>query len=563
MSKENVYRMVECAREAVEKGSIRAAEVYYRMIELDTDPPTNGWERLARGEACWFKAARKIAKGMHGGAADWYQRAVFADPMAVEYRLDYIRKALLPMNMLKSARIEAARATEIDQNHPDAWGILAHCEHALGNVEASIKAHERQLQITPDSWVARIDRAAIAIDTADYETARNLAEDVLASDPEHRGEAYHVLGMCAYREAHHEAAIVHYNLALEAGTIDPSQVRWNMSLAMHAIGQYREGWAESEHRGKQKSDGAMRLIMNRFQQPMLQWADPAVLNAVRQRVHVHQEMGHGDTIAMARYLPELVSLGYEVTFECNEGMVALIQRSFPQIKVVPKAVDYPSAMGIPPFDRHIPALSLPNFFATDVDTVPWNGPYIKPDPELVAKYHALLPHYALDEQGTMPRKVGLCWSSGIRHEAVWMAEYGRRKSMHFNDIRPLMQAGEWVNDFINLQVGPERAQHGYALIDPLPKTPSWDDTAALIANLDLVITVDTAVAHLAGAMGKPVWIIMQRDGASWHFMCWRPEASWNEASPWYPSARIFRQHEFNRPHFWSEVVADVAREIAA
>jgi len=95
----------------------------------------------------------------------------------------------------------------------------------------------------------------------------------------------------------------------------------------------------------------------------------------------------------------------------------------------------------------------------------------------------------------------------------------------------------------------------------LPEKPSWDDTAALIENLDLVIAVDTGVAHLAAAMGKPVWVMMQRDGASWHFLCYREGASWNEKSPWYPSIRVFRQHAFNTPGYWDEVVADVARAL--
>jgi hypothetical protein len=123
---------------------------------------------------------------------------------------------------------------------------------------------------------------------------------------------------------------------------------------------------------------------------------------------------------------------------------------------------------------------------------------MKPDPELVFKYGVMLPRYALDEAGTMPRKVGLCWSSSDQ-------------SMHFDDVRPLLKAGEWVNDFVNLQVGPERSQHGYSVIDVLPKTPTWDDIAALIANLDLVITVDTAIADCASAMGKQVWVITKRD----------------------------------------------------
>jgi hypothetical protein len=172
--------------------------------------------------------------------------------------------------------------------------------------------------------------------------------------------------------------------------------------------------------------------------------------------------------------------------------------------------------------------------------------------ELQRHYHALLP-----KRG---RLIGLCWSSGIRlNDSAWLAEYGRRKSMHFDNLEDILEVSG--NTLVSLQIGPEREQARDMVLDLLPEQPTWDDTAALIASLDLVITVDTAVAHLAGAMGKPVWVMCQRDASSWHFMCWRPGASWNEASPWYPSARIFRQHEFNTPHFWDEVISDVARDL--
>jgi ADP-heptose:LPS heptosyltransferase len=97
------------------------------------------------------------------------------------------------------------------------------------------------------------------------------------------------------------------------------------------------------------------------------------------------------------------------------------------------------------------------------------------------------------------------------------------------------------------------------VLDVLPESPSWDETAALIENLDLVITVDTGVAHLAGAMGKPTWVVMQQDGASWHFMCEREGAAWNEASPWYPSIRIFRQP---KPYDWNGAIAKVVKALA-
>jgi hypothetical protein len=253
-------------------------------------------------------------------------------------------------------------------------------------------------------------------------------------------------------------------------------------------------------------------------------------------------MGHGDAIAMARYAPLLRDLGYDVRMEVGEPLVGLFTRSFPGIQVMPKAVDYPSAMGIPVFDYHIPMLSLPAMMKTDIDTVPWQGPYLTPDPNEVGRYRAI------PGPRSGPR-IGLCWSSGVRTEGLWIKEYGKRKSMHFRELLPLIKSN--AANFISLQVGPEREQHCDFIADPLPDTPDWDDTAALVASLDLVITVDTSVAHLAGALGKPVWVMMHTEG-SWHWMTERLD------SPWYPTARLFRQKEI---HQWADVVAEVGQAL--
>lgn len=547
MSKENIVRMVELARAHVESGGIRAAEVYYRMIRKAAEPPTSSVDRMALGEAYAFLAKRAIAANHHGEACDWFQRAVFADPAFVDYRVDYIVKALLPMSMFRNAKIEATRATKIEPDNKDAWRALAIACAALGDEEESVAAYERQLELDPDNPLTRLDRGVIAINTGDYPTARRMAESIL--DGPRRGDGLHTLALVAYREGRHEDAIGLYQEALEAEPDDPAQVRWNMSLAMHAIGRYAEGWAESENRGKQKADEPMRLVMNRFDRPMMTRADldtPC-------RLHVHQEMGNGDAIAMARYLDPLVELGHDVRLETIESMAPLLARSFPRVRVTSKAVDYPGALGIEPFDRHVPTLSLPYLFGTEIDTVPWRGPYLKPDPRKVETFDMRLGH------NTRGRRIGLCWSSGIRTDGLWISRYGKKKSMNFSMLHPLGERMRSKPRFISIQVGPEREQQEWGRIeDVLPDKPTWDDTAALIANLDLVITVDTAVAHLAGAMGKPVWIMMQRDGATWHFMCERPGAVWNERSPWYESARIFRQ---TAPGDWAGVVARVARAL--
>lgn len=554
MSKQNVNRMIELARTHVEAGGIRAAEVYYRMILKATTPPTSGWERLACGEANRFFGARAIANERHGEACDWYQRAVFADPLFVDYRLEFVIRALLPMGMFKNAKIQATTATRIQPDSPDAWRALAISCAALGEAEESAAAYDRQVELDPDNPLARIDRASLAINVGDYETARRMAEPVL--ETKKRGEALHTLALVAYRESRHEDAIALFQETLEAGSQDPAQVRWNMSLALHAIGRYEEGWAESENRGKQNADQPMRLVMNRFNQPTMTRADLEVPC----RLHVHQEMGNGDAIAMARYLAPLVELGHDVRLETMDSMVGLISRSFPKVKVTGRAVDYPGAVGVDPFDRHVTTLSLPHLFGTTVETVPWRGPYLKADPELVGRYRA-----RLNERLPFARpKVGYCWSSGIRTDGLWISRYGKAKSMHFDDVRELTESKGRIHAdrcFVSLQVGPERDQQaGSRLIDLLPSKPTWDDTAALIANLDLVVTVDTAVAHLAGAMGKPVWVMMQRDGSTWHFMCYREGAIWNEASPWYPSARIFRKR--SPAEDWGQIVRDVADALA-
>ncbi len=534
---DRIRRMIELARAHCESGGMNAAGVYYRMILKDTTPPKTGVERLAHGEACVWYAQRALSEGKTGAAADWYQQALLADPLATDYRVDYVVKVLLPMGALKNARIEAERATKMAPDNPRAWRTLGGIEHVMGNVAASVAAYDRQLELSPDDPIARLDRATIALDTADYDTVRAMVTPAL--EGKHRGDALHCLAMAAYREGRHEDAIGLYDQAIAAGCYDPELATWNKSLPLHSIGRYREGWAAHEARGRQKTDPAMALMMKRFTRPM--WnGEPAPA-----RIHIHQEMGHGDIIAMARYIPLLIERGYDVRLEVMEPMIELLQRSFPQCRVMPRAVDYPGAMGIPDFDYHIPMLSLPAMFGTDIDTVPWQGPYLKPDPDKVAQYRSKLPE--------RQRKIGLCWSSGIRTDGLWISEYGRRKSMHFKQLEPLLRLPEC---FVSLQVGPERSQmEGWGAIgvhDLLPAKPSWDDTAALVECLDMVITVDTSVAHLAGAMGKPL-LLMQHLEGSWHWMTKRLD------SPWYPSARLYRQ---NAIHEWGDVVEAVAGDLS-
>lgn len=563
---ESIADVVGRARAHVEADRIVAAEQLYRLILGMTTPPKSGQSRVAHGEACAFYAKMALLKQRYGQAADWFREAIQADPLGTDYRVDLVLRCFLPMGNLRAALVEAERAVRIAPDYGQTWRVLGGVHHEMGNAAKTIEAYEKQIALDTSDANALLDRATIALDVVDYDKVRELCAAVMEISPDRAPDALHCLGMVAYREGRHEDAIDLYDLAVLGGARDLPVVHWNKSLAMHAIGRYREAWIEHENREFQKSNPALYLPMRRFTLP--RWkGEPATDPETRERkiIHVHYEAGAGDNIAMVRYLRVLCDLGFRVRYECADEMVDLIRGSFPEVKVFPKAADYPGALGVEPFDYHVPIGSLPAVLGTDIDSVPWSGPYVKADPILADRFRA-----KLGKADTRTR-VGLCWSSGIR-DGVWMREFGLRKSMHLSALEPLLGAD---CRFIALQVGPERAQlNDFGLLgeclslfsdrveDFLPARPTWAETAALIANLDLVITVDTAIAHLAGAMGKPVWVMCQRDASSWHFMCWRPGASWNDRSPWYPSARVFRQHNFGEPHRWVDVVDDVRAALA-
>ena len=202
----------------------------------------------------------------------------------------------------------------------------------------------------------------------------------------------------------------------------------------------------------------------------------------------------------------------------------------------------------PAFDLHCPLMSLPLAFETSVETIPGGVPYLAADPAAVAAWDALLPARR-DAAG--PR-VGLVWAGGARPHQPRAAAIDRRRSVRLADMAPLGAVPGAV--FVSLQVGPPAKQaetSPFPLIDVTDRLTDFADTAALIETLDLVIAVDTAVAHLAAAQGKPVWLLSRFDS------CWRWFKDRND-SPWYPTLRLFRQ---TAPGDWAGVIARVAEAL--
>lgn len=557
--------MVVRARRHVEEGRSTSADAIYRLVLAQTKPPlSTAVERVARGEACVFFARLALDAKRFGTSAEWYREALAADPAATDYRVELALRCYLPMGLFDRAVNEVRRVTEFKPDDAAGWRALGGIQHERRDLAAAAAAYDRAIEVSPPGDpTPALDRATAALDQSDYGLVRKLCAVAVGTDRE--PDANHLLALAASRESHHEEAIELFDRAIAGGCYDAPRTHWHKSLAMEAVGRWPEAWVERAWRADSQTQRETALPMRRFGVPLLD-------NDQRGpgRVHVHAEAGSGDNIAMVRYLPLIRERGFDVCFECMPDMVSLVQRSMPDVDVMARTPFYPDILGAKKFDYHVPTGHLQHVFRTTLDTVPWSGAYLKADPELVSRYHDELCEVSHrgDHGGRIhaDRKyIGLCWSSGIRlNDSAWLAEYGRRKSMHLSALEPILKKSILSRRrCVSLQVGPERQQisGGTGIIDILPERPTWDDTAALVECLDLVITVDTAVAHLAGALGKPVWVMAPRDAASWHFMCWRPGAPWNERSPWYPTARVFRQHEFNRPHYWDEVVADVAEAL--
>jgi Flp pilus assembly protein TadD len=312
--------------------------------------------------------------------------------------------------------------------------------------------------------------------------------------------------------------------------------RFNLSLLLLALGRFEEGWECYEAR--QQVPGVD--IHTAFRQA--QWAGETIDD---QTLLVHAEQGLGDVIQFCRYLPLLQGRAGRILFAVPRTLATLLA-GLPGVDAILTGQEAP-----PSFDRHCPLLSLPRAFGTTLETIPAEVPYLFACRDRARAVAARFP--ALTEPGTI--KVGLVWAGESRshHRDAFRMDLDR--SIRLADLASLGRVRSDVR-FVSLQAGRAASQAakppaGLKFLDPMQDVTDFADTAAIVEHLDLVISVDTAVAHLAGAMGKPVWILSRFDG------CWR----WlrdRDDTPWYPKARLFRQ---TRPGDWGAVIKRVKEEL--
>lgn len=329
-----------------------------------------------------------------------------------------------------------------------------------------------------------------------------------------------------------DLAAAGYRHALEH-TPDHPLARFHAGLLALMLGRYDEGWPLYETRL------ASAGVATRQHYPRWEGRDPR-----GRTVLVHGEQGLGDEVMFASCIPDLERAGARCVVECDPRLRALFARSFPEAAVYPAAPDQrvPAAIAALGIDAAVPGGSLPLYFRTRATDFPAHGGYLRADAERVAAWRA-----RLDALGP-GLKVGVSWKGGTH------ASRAPLRSIDFDRWLPILRT-EGAH-FISLQytadaaatVAAMRETHGIRVSHWPEAIADYDETAALVSALDLTISVCTSIVHLAGALGRPVWVMAPVN----------PEWRYGHAGttmPWYPAARIFRQRE---PGAWSTVIDDVA-----
>ncbi len=303
-------------------------------------------------------------------------------------------------------------------------------------------------------------------------------------------------------------------------------------MTLLAAGKFEEGWRQFEQRWQVEP---LRNHQRSFAQA--QWRGETLGG---RRLFLHAEQGFGDTIQFCRYIL-LIEAEATVILEVPPELVRLMGSLKRTIQIVPTGEEPPD------FDLHCPLMSLPLALQATVTTIPAATPYLAADPAQVSVWAERL-------RSLKGLRVGLVWAGGMRHGDTASLAVDRRRSMALQQLAPL--AGLPGVEFISLQMADPARQTppvGLSLHDWTAELTDFADTAALIEGLDLVIGVDTAVVHLAGALGKMVWMLNRFDS------CWRWQRA-RDDSPWYPTLTQFRHPQSGD---WADVLAQVKLRLTA
>jgi Flp pilus assembly protein TadD len=445
--------------------------------------------------------------------------------------------ALAELKRYDEALASYDKALALKPDYAEAFNNRGVALQELRRLDEALASYDQALALRPDYAEAFNKRGYALHDLDRLDEALASYDKAVALKPD-LAEAFNNRGVTLQQQNRIDEALASYREALR---LRPNfvQAHSNLGYALLLAGRFEEGWKEHEWRWKtEHMSGETRDF------PVPLWCGEAIGDRV---ILLHAEQGFGDTLQFCRYVPQIAA-GARTVLEVQAPLVRLLSRLPGITKIVARGD------GLPSFDLHCPLLSLPRTLGTTLDNTPAAMPYLAADPTRAANWRRRLAGIA----GLDGLRVGLVWAGGER--VKWKTSaVDHRRSVALNAMAPLGEASRV--SFVSLQKGGPAAQaatppHGMALHDFTADLHDFEDTAALIDGLDLVISVDTAVAHLAGALGKPVWLLNRFDS------CWRWLLN-RDDSPWYPLLRQFRQPS---PGDWNSVIRcarDALRRLAA
>ena len=397
------------------------------------------------------------------------------------------------------------RVVQLQPDAADGWGNLGTALQEQGRQEEAIAHFNRAIAIKPDYAEAHYNLALVLQAQDRLEDALFHSQQTIALKPEF-ADAYYNQGFLLRRLGRLEEAIAHYRTAIQLAP-QSAGAHKNLGHALLLTGDLQQGFQEYEWRWRQPG-----WTPRSFAQPL--WDGSPLAGRT---ILLHAEQGFGDTIQFIRYAALVRNRGGRVIVECQPSLLQLLETT--------AGIDQLIAQGtpLPEFDVHAPLLSLPHLLGTTLETIPAPVGYLSPPADHPLRLEALSSNHL---------KVGIVWTGNPDHKN------NRYRSCAIAQFQPLC-ALPGIS-FFSLQKGASAEDRQTLAALPIqdlsPMLHDFADTAAAIAQLDLVITIDTAVAHLAGALGKPAWLLLSF-APDWRWLLERDD------SPWYPTMRLFRQRQ--------------------
>jgi tetratricopeptide (TPR) repeat protein len=509
----DIGKELEKAHAYQKAGNLKqAAEIYLQVLQNQPD----------NLDVAFMLGLISARLGSHDQAIKYFGEAIRIDPSYADAHYN-LANVFRDRRQYHEALSSYKKVLQIIPDHAETYVSMGFIFRIQGRLDEEVRCYRKAIQMNPSLAGAYYNLGHALADRGQLDEAIECYRKVIQISPDFL-HAYSVLGLLLRIRGRNAEAENCYRSMIQLHPDNP-EAHWDLSNVLLLSGNYREGWREFEWFRKKKDCMARQRS---FMQPL--WEGSEIKG---KRILLHAEEGFGDTIQFVRYAPLVARMGAVVIVECQKELTPLVQ----EMDGIETALSYGDTL--PSFDLHCPLMSLPRVFDTVLETIPATVPYLRANAGTVEHWGRRISH---DPSYV---KIGLAWAGG---------GLPFKKSCPLDELMPLTQRDDVT--LYSLQKGSASAQAknppgGMRLTDLTEDIRNFVDTAALIENLDLIISVDTSVAHLAGAVAKPVWVLLPYV-PDWRWLLER------EDSPWYPTMRLFRQPSLGD---WKSVIMNVRSEM--